>query len=214
MIKTVGYKTNSQLQQNVIQTAFSNWQRHGDMLFPPQRQIYEGIAKNVKNRNIFEWGCGIGVGSIILKEEATKFVASDISERHIAYARKLYPEIKFCISDLSVEFNTFSIESAFLCLKDVAIAVELIEHIEDDEAALRNLLSSSEVWLSTPNRLAPGMGMNKPNNSFHVREYIPLELIEKIQPFLRDRVVTLYNPISFKQLEIDTVVSPVVYHIK
>lgn len=206
MIKTVDYKTNPQLQQNVIQTAFSNWQRHSDLLFPPQRKIYERIANRVEQAAVVEYGCGIGVGSYLLACSAHLFLASDVSQVHIKYASCLYPDLFFVQHDLV----TRPLKSEF----DVAIAVELIEHIEEDETALRNLLSSSEVWLSTPNRLALGMGMSKPNNSFHVREYTPTELIEKMQPFLCNRAVTLCDPISFEPLGIGTKITPVVYHIK
>ncbi len=206
MIKTIDYKTNPQLQQNVIQTAFSNWQRHGDLLFPPQRKIYEGIANYINGLKVIEYGCGIGIGSIVLAQVTEKLLSTDILKKHIGYAESLYPHLDFLQADLV--HDIFSVEY------EVAVAVELIEHIEHDEVALRNLLSSSEVWMSTPNKLAPGMGENKPNNSFHVREYTPTELIKKMQPFLRDRVVTLYDPISFKPLGIETEVTPVVYYIK
>ena len=152
-----------------------------------------------------EYGCGIGVGSYLLARSAHLFRASDVSQAHVEYASCLYPDLLFTQHDLI----TGPLDGSF----EIAVAVELIEHIEEDETALRNLLDSPEVWLSTPNRRAPGMGQERPNNSFHVREYGPDELIEKMRPFLRDRAVTLHEPKTFDVLSTDTKCTPVVYHV-
>ena len=206
MIETVAYKTNPPLDQNVIQTAFGNWQRYGDLLFPPQRQIYQGIADRTRELRLVEYGCGIGVGTAVLACRAAHVLGSDLRPQHVAYASGLYPGLRFETWNLAADGP--------LDASAIAVAVEVIEHIEDDEAALRHLLDSPEAWLSTPNRQAPGMGQSRPVNAFHVREYIPSELIEKMQPFLRGRRITLHEPKTFEELSPDTTCSPVVYHVR
>ena len=205
MTETVVYKTNPPLRQNVIQTAFGNWQRHHDLLFPPQRAIYRNLADRMVEGSVVEYGCGIGVGSCLLARLARGFRASDVSQEHIEYASCLYPDLFFVQHDLV----TGPLDGPF----KIAVAIELIEHIEDDETALRALLTSPEVWLSTPNRQAPGMGRERPNNRFHVREYTPDELIETMHPFLRGRDVVLHEPETFAELNTDTTCTPVVYHV-
>lgn len=205
MTETVIYKTNPPLRQNVTLTSLGNWQRHGDVLFPPQRHIYVHIANRLRGRNGVEYGCGIGVGSYLLARSARSLAASDMLPTHVEYARCLYPDLAFVCHDLQ--------DGPLAGGADAAVAVEVIEHIENDEAALRHLLISPEVWLSTPNRQASGMGRDRPNNRYHVREYTPDELIERMGPFLRGRAVVLHEPETFAELNTDTTCTPVVYHV-
>ncbi len=60
---------------------------------------------------------------------------------------------------------------------DVVVAMDVIEHVEDDVAFLENMLrvARREVFFSTPNWLVSHAG-----NAYHAREYTPEELLELI----------------------------------
>lgn len=104
-------------------------------------------------RRALEIGCGYGYASELLAERGFNVLATDISTHAIDRAREevRVPSIEFAVWDASTELR----EDSF----DFIMALEVIEHLPDPEAALRNwagLLRPHGVLVcTTPNRYGP-----------------------------------------------------------
>ncbi len=88
------------------------------------------LPDNEKNVQILDLGCGTGINFEIL-EKFGKVEGVDISDEAIKFCKKRgYQDIsKGNVTDLHLPENTF----------DVVTAFDMLEHIEDDEKALRNM---------------------------------------------------------------------------
>lgn len=86
-------------------------------------------------RKVLEIGCSIGAASLLLAERGFSVTATDISPYAIQRAKKVarHPNLSFKILDVDRSHPT--LEKKF----DIIIAFEVIEHLDDPTAALRNL---------------------------------------------------------------------------
>ena len=102
--------------------------------------------------NIYEGGCGEGFVSAHLHESFQRrgaqasFKASDLSENKIAEAAKRFPQIAFetaSIYEIPEKDNAF----------DLAVASEVLEHMDEPEKALKEVLRISRKYIlvSVPN---------------------------------------------------------------
>jgi SAM-dependent methyltransferase len=132
---------------------------------------YHFIAPQVKGRCL-DIGCGRGYGFDYLKPKCTSCTGLDISETFLEEARAQYPDVAFVHQ--SAEKLPFS-NASF----DTITSFEVIEHIQDDNAFLREITRvgapGAVVAVSTPNRLIASGDRKKPLNKFHVREYVAEE---------------------------------------
>jgi 2-polyprenyl-3-methyl-5-hydroxy-6-metoxy-1,4-benzoquinol methylase len=197
---------NPERNQDRVFDLYDHFTRFGDVFIDNQRRIYQRIAAQICGRSVLEAGCGTGVGSIILAEEAKGFLGTDKSAYNIAMARCLYPHLRFDIWDLN---QPSPVEEAYDCV----VCVEAIEHVANLHAALKNMADSAyrELWISTPN----GAGKYRPcNNPYHVCEYTPSEMIEAVSSAIsRYCCVSIYDPVTWSQVETDTLESPLIYHV-
>jgi 2-polyprenyl-3-methyl-5-hydroxy-6-metoxy-1,4-benzoquinol methylase len=120
-------------------------------------------------------GCGDGYGTKMLSGSAKKTIGLDIDKTAVESANRKYAGgmCSFQVYDGSI--FPLSEDSC-----DAVIALQVIEHVKNDEKFLREVfrvLKKSGIFvLATPNRLLrldPGM---PPWNIYHFREYSPLEL--------------------------------------
>jgi len=159
-----------------------------DSEFLAQEHIarYSFTAKFVANKQVLDVGCGSGYGSDILANAgAAKVIGVDISEETILYCQKYYKQsnLKFEQGDCtSLKFK----EKSF----DVIVALELIEHIENEQKFLnetkRLLKKNGILILSTPNKETHGLDHpleGKQKNPFHVKEYTEKELLLTLNKF-------------------------------
>jgi ubiquinone/menaquinone biosynthesis C-methylase UbiE len=128
---------------------------------------YHFIAPRAKGRCL-DIGCGRGYGFDCLKPKCESCTGLDISETFLEEARAQYPGVSFVHQNAErLPFDDASF--------DTIINFEVIEHIEDDRAFLREIVRVAApgalVAISTPNRLIASGGREKPLNKFHVREY-------------------------------------------
>ncbi len=121
---------------------------------------------------VLDVGCGRGYGFEFIVPHSTRQVGADISYDFLAEALSNFPQIPFvCVNGERLPLAKASFDSI--------IAFEVIEHIEDDQAFLRELVSlmrgNAILLLSTPNRQFTSGNARKPLNPFHVREYTSTE---------------------------------------
>jgi len=151
------------------------------------------FPKYIWKPNVVDVGCGSGVGSNILSQEANFVWGIDKNEFSIEFAKEAFtreknkvyytPQISFDIVDImsdNREFMKF----------DYVVAIEVIEHIYDTHQFLRQLIGKftkrdkrgnahieppTEFFISTPNRAHPKIRKDKPQNMYHVREWTGVE---------------------------------------
>jgi 2-polyprenyl-3-methyl-5-hydroxy-6-metoxy-1,4-benzoquinol methylase len=136
-------------------------------------------------KRILDAGCGTGYGSAMLHDAgAVGVTAVDISEPVIEVARQTSPAgIRYESADLaSLPFPNASF--------DLVVCFETIEHVEDRDAVLDELLRvmspDALLLISSPNR-----NRYVPGNPHHKHEYVPSELHAALAS--RFPAVTMYS---------------------
>jgi 2-polyprenyl-3-methyl-5-hydroxy-6-metoxy-1,4-benzoquinol methylase len=217
-MEIIGRIENPEIDQDRIEDLIDNYRKYGYTMFPQQRRIYRHIVKQLAlyksianfrpsigwGQIVLEVGCGNGVGSATLERESAEFIATDKLQANIDFAGCLYPWIKFQIWDINLPRLTITTRKA-----DVVVAVEVLEHVADPQAAMNNLIDAAidVVWVSTPN------GLNKkqpPENPYHVGEYSPME----ITSLVGGRNIQILDWETMKEVGVDTKCDPLLYKIK
>jgi ubiquinone/menaquinone biosynthesis C-methylase UbiE len=148
-------------------------------------QRYHWAAEFVAGKCVLDVACGTGYGTALLAATAAQVDGFDCSVEAINFAQR----------SATLPNTTFKVATADHlpvpdASYDVYVSFETIEHVEDDDAFLkeaRRVLRPSGVLLvSTPNRdlLDPGISINdKPFNRFHIREYGHDEFDERLRRY-------------------------------
>jgi len=135
---------------------------------PGQLPWYQRAAEIFRGKSVIDVGCGLGAGLNLLRKSCDA-VGLDRDER----LTELVPGI--IIGDIkSIPDNSY----------DIAVAVDVIEHVDDDIAFCSELrrISREGFFITTPNAIASIVAWGK-IWEFHPREYTPKELLELLQPF-------------------------------
>lgn len=149
----------------------------GDMqqVGPVHRHIREDLVRTVSSldvRSVLDVGCGSGENLAALAAlNRLELAGTDISREALALARRRVPAARFYTLDLERE----ALAERF----DLVISIQVVEHLLDDVAALRNIakMTRTYAFISTmqgrmrPSELAIG----------HVRNYSPIELQRKLE---------------------------------
>ncbi len=124
----------------------------------------------LKDKRILEFGCGEGLNCDFLSGEAASICGFDLSETCVDLAKERYPRIQFLSADgcdprLDISAGSW----------DVVLSFEVLEHVPDMMAFLRNLQRHVKpdgiVFLSTPNREIFSLGHEpSPINREHIKE--------------------------------------------
>jgi SAM-dependent methyltransferase len=119
---------------------------------------------------VLDVGCGSGEGLKILAGTARKAVGIDLDER-----------LKRNDLDIQIKDLREIPDKSF----DAVVCIDVIEHVEDDEALVRQLIRVARkyVFVSTPN-----FAVNLNLWPYHVREYTPREF---------DRLFAQFGDIRF-----------------
>ena len=100
--------------------------------------------------SILDYGCGNGVGSVLLKKNGWKVTGVDSDEEAIAFAGDAWGHLcSFKAEDWAENLTPYA--NAF----DVVVCLEVIEHVLNPEAMLhslkRSLRSNGMIYISTLN---------------------------------------------------------------
>ncbi|MDE7311636.1 MAG: glycoside hydrolase family 99-like domain-containing protein [Eubacterium sp.] len=163
---------------------------------------YFAARKFCKDKTVLDVACGEGYGSEILSETAAEVLGVDISKEAVKNARASYESgnLRFAVQDA-------------LCLEklnqvfDLVTAFEMIEHIQEQEAFLRQVrkvLKKGGIFMvSTPDKYVHEHEWHT-QNEFHVRElyfYEFKELLEKYFPYCYFYGQRVYRASEIWQLE-------------
>lgn len=136
------------------------------------------IAQDYVHGDLLEVGCGEGRGAELLIPQVKSFTAIDKIREAIEKLAQKFPQGKFIsgnLPPLPFADNTY----------DVVISFQVIEHIQDDKLFLseihRVLKPGGVALITTPNRR-----MSLSRNPWHIREYLPQELLGLAQNNFRE----------------------------
>lgn len=138
----------------------------------------------IKGKVVLDIACGTGFGSEFIVSQKPKEVYSvDVADDAINFTKEKLKGFKNCFvykqdgTKLSFEDNFF----------DLIFSIETIEHIDKDEAFLKELFRvlkpSGKLIISTPNGDITNPDGGKPENPFHIREYSVSEFKKLFTPF-------------------------------
>lgn len=189
---------NKEVDQDRVFDTTDHFNRFGFIMFPQNKKCYENIAKRISGKNVFEAGCGMGLGSALLARSAKSLIATDKLVKNVKFAKELYGWINFDVWDM---------QDDPIVKADVVVCVEAIEHVAHPARAIRHLVLSAkeEVWITTPNNHE-----ENPSNPFHVQEYTVQEMFDMLKNYGE---VEIYHWETMAKLDTYTSVSPLIYHV-
>jgi trans-aconitate methyltransferase len=147
---------------------------------PTARHLQHMISRIVRDampiETLLDVGCGCGANIKPLQNEfpSLKFAATDLSDRITDLARQYIgpsPDVEYHALDVSKE----RLDKSF----DLVLCNQVLEHIEDDRAAIANLAAMSKRWVLIT---VPAGAYNSTSRIVgHVRHYSRGELVEKVE---------------------------------
>ncbi len=192
---------------------------------------YRGFPKTIHRPSVVDVGCGIGIGTNILSQEAQFAWGIDSNTESIEFARQMFerltnniyytPQVTFDVVDATHEPRELS---DF----DYVVCIEVIEHIPATEAeSLLRFLnrfvkkdkkgrqivdeSRTKIFLSTPNRNSPKIQKDTPRNEHHCYEPTAGEMYAFLTQHYR--AVTILDE-NFVPQDLNTEATPLVYRLE
>jgi SAM-dependent methyltransferase len=156
------------------------WDKWDDMkVYGPTarhtRRFIFNFLHNLSFESVLDAGCGTGVllKQILEKYPQVKLTGSEYSPQGLEIARRRLPNAEFYSIDLAKDV---------LGEYDLVTCIDVLEHIEDDHAALKNLLAMTRKYMILSVPLGP---LNKfkveEERMGHVHGYSRVELEGKIR---------------------------------
>jgi 2-polyprenyl-3-methyl-5-hydroxy-6-metoxy-1,4-benzoquinol methylase len=134
---------------NIWRTKWTDMQKYGPV-HRHQRRIYRSLLRPLQNtqlESVLDVGCGTGDNLTFIKSifPSIHVFGTDITDVPLKIAQDLIPEGKFWTDDIQNPQKTSG-------LFDLVTCFEVIEHIEDDRNALKNIckITNKYLLLSTP----------------------------------------------------------------
>jgi SAM-dependent methyltransferase len=161
--------------ESTVPERFAPAASRGQLVEAEHLARYWWAGSMAEGRRVLDAGCGTAYGSRMLAESgAAQVVGVDRAATVVEEARDSCPEtVDLVTGDLrDLPFGDRSF--------DLVVCFEVIEHVEDPEAVLRELervvTAQGVVLVSTPNR-----DVYEPGNPHHVHEYAPEELRQALE---------------------------------
>jgi SAM-dependent methyltransferase len=138
---------------------------------------YRWAAGRISGR-VLDIACGTGHGTAVLAAAGAAVTGADSDPGAIDRARRRAPSARLALVEAPpVPFD----DGAF----DHVVSFETLEHIRRDAEFLaelhRVLAPGGRLLLSTPNRAASSPNTARPDNPYHVREYLLDELLTLLE---------------------------------
>lgn len=159
-------------------------------ILTPQFDVYRKLADRV-NGNVLDAGCGTGLGSVILTHRAHSVTSIEPDESAFGFAQDVFGLVHG-VSFANLSINGAADNADWIKYFDTIVAVDVIEHIQEDGAAIVNLRRMLQpggtLYVSTPNRLARWR-----KSAEHVREYSRDELYKLMAQYFGPDNVQILN---------------------
>jgi len=153
--------------------------------------------------NIVDVGCGMGVGSNVMSQEANFVWGIDKNKGSIQFAQQAFSRVKNGIYYSSqVTFDQIDIlkDTREFEKFDIVVAIEIIEHIYDTHLFLKTIIDKftkrdkkgkymtenpTEFFISTPNRNNKHIQDASPKSPYHVREWTQEEFVALLNEYFQ-----------------------------
>jgi 2-polyprenyl-3-methyl-5-hydroxy-6-metoxy-1,4-benzoquinol methylase len=210
-----GYKENPELPENMISKHVERFEKHGLVMPEEQRTIYQEITKMITGLVVADIGCGTGIGTNILSQEARFVWGVDKDPKAIDFAKQMFERKPSCgLGQVSFEVldlvNPPTREHGKF---HVITCVDVLEHIEDYQTALNTIKRFYEsgkttLFISTPNNSNEKFPKDHPLNPHHVRQWTCAEFYDiMIKNF---QYVNLMSWNMKDLLDLNTTITPLV----
>jgi trans-aconitate methyltransferase len=138
------------------------------------RRLIFSLLEGLSFNSVLDVGCGTGVllQHILEQYPHTQLTGSEYSSQGIDVARARLPKARFCSMDLGLE----NLGRQF----DLVTCIDVLEHVDDDRAALANLLAMTRKYMLLSVPLGP-LFKTEARRMGHVHGYSRAELEDKIQ---------------------------------
>lgn len=218
----------------------------GQIMPASQRNIYTGIKdmfiedvkrwrgypKQIHKPTVVDVGCGVGVGSNILSQEAQFVWGIDINKESIDFAQQAFgrePNNIYYTPQVTFDVVNILDEPREVMWFDYVVCVEVIEHIPREQAeelvkglnrfVKRNKKNGNyiddetrtKIFVSTPNRNNPRIQDNTPFNEHHCYEATAGELYDFFTKHYQ--AVTVLDE-NLQPQELDTEATPLVFKLE
>ncbi|HEC65378.1 hypothetical protein LCGC14_1222630 [marine sediment metagenome] len=213
------YKENPEMEDkpqweaNIVQFAKSNI-----LLWKPTRWMYEYVRESMLVKiqehpqypkfiwkpKVVDVGCGMGVGSNVLSQEADFVWGIDKNEASVSFAKQAFSRVKngiYYSSQVTYDHMDILKDTREFLKFDVVVAIEIIEHIYDYKLFLETLIKkfdkrkegyeATEYFISTPNRNNRNILKDHPQNKYHCREWTSSEYLAILKEYFKE--VELFN---------------------
>jgi 2-polyprenyl-3-methyl-5-hydroxy-6-metoxy-1,4-benzoquinol methylase len=192
---------------------------------------WRGYPKQIHKPTVVDVGCGCGVGSNILSQEAQFVWGIDTNEESITYARQMFerqPNNIYYTPQVTFDRIDVMEEPREVMHFDYVVCVEVIEHIPSDQAdnlvkflnrfvkknkngSWVNDESRTKIYVTSPNRNSPLIQKETPRNEHHCYEATAGELYEYFTKHYQ--AVTVYNK-NLEPQELNTEETPLVFKLE
>src|SRR3990167_4489568 len=227
------YKEHDEVEElDLISRMHGRFKGTGLAMPAPQRALYEAVKERMLNDThsglhypkfvykptVVDIGCGIGLGTSIMGQEAKFAWGIDKNEESVNFAKQLFqrlpnnvytsPQISFDVVDV-LNFNREIVQKF-----DYIVSVEVIEHFNAEhrlkylEFIKKIATPKSKIFISTPNRLAPSISKDTPKNPHHCYEFPINEFYDLMIKHFKS--VTMWDYKLENKLELDSQVTPMV----
>ncbi|MBN8802083.1 MAG: class I SAM-dependent methyltransferase [Stenotrophomonas acidaminiphila] len=133
-----------------------------------------------KGKKVLDFGCGSGYGTLRISGLAQEAYGVDVAADAVLYAKARYQNENLHFLQIDPQSPLPFAAGSF----DVVLSFQVIEHVNDDDAYLREahrlLKPGGTLVLITPDRRNRLLPWQKPWNRWHLREYGMAQLARKV----------------------------------